>query len=182
MRDGRDDRSEETDPFARLERTHRRLEERLAVLEQAAADLLDPARRDGALADVDDVMAWLDRAGVRHHDDEEQSLFPRLASVASLQTIVAALEAEHRALDAATHAVDALLGGQIDDAGAREIIALAAKLGDVYRAHLDREELELFPAARAALAPAVQEEIGREMIARRPRTADNGRGGGGGRG
>jgi hemerythrin-like domain-containing protein len=143
MRDG-GDRSDETDPFARLERTHRRIEERLAALEAGEADAAD-------------VIEWLDRSAARHHDDEERSLFPRLAADAAFATILAALGDEHRALDAATRA---LAASPADP-------TLAARLNDLYRAHIDREERELFPRARAALTAVVIEEIGREMIGRR---------------
>ena len=45
--------------------------------------------------------------------------------------------------------------------------ALVPRFGDVYRAHMAREESELFPAARAALPPDVLEALAAEMLGRR---------------
>src|SRR6185295_5813427 len=67
----RDDRSDETDPFARLERTHQRIEERLVTVEKAVIDVTDSAKRQDAVADIEEVVDFFGRAARRHHDDEE---------------------------------------------------------------------------------------------------------------
>lgn len=168
---------DEGDAFARLENTHRRIEQRLATLEQSASDVDDPARRKEALEDVRGVMGFLARGAVRHHEDEELSLFPRLRAVSALTALVATLEEEHRLHESVRAELMALLNGfpeaGPDRAGEVRLRELARRLSDVYCAHIQREERELFPAARAALPSSVIEEMGAEMIARR---ADRGQG------
>lgn len=158
------------DPFARLENTHRRIEERLATLERAAAEL-DGVERMRALDDVYDVVRFLARGAVRHHEDEEVSLFPRLAT-SELAPIVASLAEEHRTHDAVYAELAALVRSFPADYGPERadearLAALARRLSDVYRAHIDREERELFPAARRALDAVTCAAIADEMEARR---------------
>ena len=67
------------DPLAQLERSHRRLEE--------ACDALTMAARDRDIETAGDVCAFFARQVRRHEEDEEQSLFPRLAN-AALQAVL----------------------------------------------------------------------------------------------
>jgi hemerythrin-like domain-containing protein len=166
--------NDDRDPFARLENTHRRIEERLATLERAASEL-DTVERMRALDDVYDVVRFFSRAAARHHEDEEISLFPRLARLAcatELAPLLAALEAEHRAHDAVYAELSALVASFPSDVGPERsdevrLATLARQLSEVYRAHIDREERELFPAARRALDEAACAEMASEMEARR---------------
>src|SRR4051812_22871089 len=87
--------ADRTDPFSMLRSSHRRLEERLAELATAARALDDPAQADAALGVCEDVLAYFGRAVTRHEDDEERSLFPRLAPFAELAPALAALATEH---------------------------------------------------------------------------------------
>jgi hemerythrin-like domain-containing protein len=145
---------DDLDPFARLLNTHRRIEERLAALEHAAGQ--------ADLATMADVLGFFDRAGARHHEDEERSLFPRLRDVPALAPLVASLEEEHRAHEAAR--VDLEKAQAAGGAGVRLAVQGFASL---YRAHIAREETELFPAARAALDEPTQHAIATEMTDRR---------------
>ena len=163
--------TDDRDPFARLENTHRRIEERLATLERAASEL-DGVERMGALGDVYDVVRFFARAAARHHEDEEASLFPRLARVTELAPLLTSLEAEHRAHDAAYTELAALVDAFPSDVGPERadevrLAALARRLSEIYRAHIDREERELFPAARRALDAATCAAMADEMQARR---------------
>jgi hemerythrin-like domain-containing protein len=159
-------------PFAQLGRSHRRLEERLDDLTRASAD------ENVDIELVREVAAFLMRAVRRHEEDEEQSLFPRLAAHGELAATIAELSREHREHEA-LHARLAALVGRLEagDAAARgELDVVADALVRAYRAHIDEEERHLFPAARAALDDAALAGIAEEMQARRDRgRADVGR-------
>jgi hemerythrin-like domain-containing protein len=157
-------------PFAQLERSHRRLEERLDDLARTSAD------ETVDVGVVRDVAAFLARAVRRHEQDEEESLFPRLASRSELAPMLDGLTREHRQHEA-LHARLAALVGRLEagDAGARsELDAVADALVRAYRAHIDEEERHLFPAARAALGDGALEEMAEEMQLRRGRRESRG--------
>jgi hemerythrin-like domain-containing protein len=143
------------DPVGVLGACHRRIEDRLATLERALAALPAPEAR-AALADV---MRYFDGAGVRHTEDEEQSVFPRLERT----PLLADLEADHRAAEA-IYLSFRMLATQ--DPPPPEIATHAEALCRAYRAHIQREEAQLFPLARA-LAPEELRAIGIEMRLRR---------------
>lgn len=150
------------DPFEQLTRSHRRLEEALRALSDAArGESLDEAT-------ARDVADFLGRQVKRHEADEEESLFPRLASVAEIAPILDQLRAEH----AAHVALHERLDRALSEADLVEVRRVAAALEDAYRTHIDVEEAVLFPAARRTLKEQDLAAILEEMQARR------GRGGG----
>ena len=165
------DKSDDNDPFVRLESTHRRIEQRLAGIEQAASELDDGALRPDALGAIYDVMGFMARGAVRHHEDEERSLFPRLRAVPELADLLTALEAEHRLHDAVYAELAAFVRAWPDEgpdrAGEAHLRALVRRLCEVYAAHIQREERELFPVARRTLGAETVAEMGAEMVARR---------------
>jgi hemerythrin-like domain-containing protein len=143
------------DPFEMLERCHRRLEETLATL-------ATPTRQA-----VDEALAFIDRAVKRHEDDEEQSLFPRLARVPQLAPLLDRLTVQHRDQTALVEELRTLMAAaKPDDQRLRQV---CARLADAYRQHIAVEERELFPAAKAALDADDLGGMASEMEARRGR-------------
>ena len=142
------------------------------MLERAAIDVSSSEKRFDALNDVLDAVAFLGRGARRHHDDEEETLFPRLSAIATLVPLIDALRLEHDQHDAAYDELRRVVESWDPEEGPSaadeaRLPALTRRLVDLYRAHIEREERELFPAARAALPPDAADEMGREMIARR---------------
>ena len=145
------------DPFEMLERCHRRLEETLATL-------LGPSPSRQAL---DEALAFIDRAVKRHEDDEEQSLFPRLSRVPQLAGLLDRLTIQHRDQTALVEELRAQLGAaKPDEARLRDVVE---RLDAAYRQHINIEERELFPAAKAALDADDLGGMASEMEARRGR-------------
>lgn len=145
------------DPFAQLERCHRRLEE--------ACDALGPATETEDLATLEDVAAFLARQIKRHEDDEDESLFPRLVHSAELKPALERLTAEH-----AKHAeLQSRFRRALEEREWPELRRVSDALVGAYRDHIALEESVVFPAARAALTPADLEAIQSEMAARRGR-------------
>jgi hemerythrin-like domain-containing protein len=143
------------DPFEMLERCHRRLEETLDRLRTPSRQALDEA------------LAFVDRAVKRHEDDEEQSLFPRLARVPQLAGLLDRLTIQHRDQTALVEELRALLGeARPDEARLRDVVE---RLDAAYRQHINIEERELFPAAKAALDADDLGGMASEMESRRGR-------------
>ena len=66
-------------PLDHLMACHRRIEDRLATMERAAAHLDD--RREEAVTAFENAFRFMESSGALHTADEEESLFPRLAGL-----------------------------------------------------------------------------------------------------
>jgi hemerythrin-like domain-containing protein len=140
--------------------------------EKATGPLSDPQREA-----IRTALEYFRAAAPRHTADEEQSLFPRLrasddprvkAAIAKMD----ALEADHRAADAAHDEVDRLARRWLDDGAlkindARRLSDLLHTLVALYSRHLRIEDNELFPLAAQVLGPLEIAQVGAEMAQRR---------------
>jgi hemerythrin-like domain-containing protein len=169
----RDDQRGDRGGLEMLDRSHRRLEERLASLIEATEALASGETDGDHVGVVDDVLGFLERAASRHELDEEESLFPRLRGHAELAPLVADLLADHdqhRRLLADLLAARRRWPAAGPNAAEADAVAkLASSLDGAYRVHIEREDRELLPAARAALSPADQAALLSEMDHRRGR-------------
>jgi len=164
-----------------MERSHRRLEERVVELQRAAEAIVRERADDAELEQVDSVLAFLEKSAARHESDEEESLFPRLRQHTELVSLMSDLAHEH---DQHRHLVAHLRalrsgwppGGPDAGDGAALVMAVS-ELARAYRAHIEREERELMPLARDRLTADERAQVGLEMERRR-----NGDGGGRGSG
>ena len=164
-----------------MERSHRRLEERVVELQRVAEAIVRERADDAELEQVDSVLAFLERSAARHESDEEESLFPRLRQHTELVSLMSDLAHEH---DQHRHLVAHLRalrsgwppGGPDAGDGAALVMAVS-ELARAYRAHIEREERELMPLARDRLTADERAQVGLEMERRR-----NGDGGGRGSG
>lgn len=155
--------------FDILAHCHEHILERLSRLSALADDLQrDPAFDERKLAQVADVLAFLDTVIPIHSADEEQTLFPRLRKLPRFAgtdgTPMDCMEQEHvghRRLLAAFRR-DVMLRRPADAArAARAIVA-------EYREHIAKENEVLFPFAREALDdPRAEAAMADEMRARR---------------
>src|SRR3954468_13340380 len=82
--------------LAQLDRSHRRHDEVMSALLEAARRLAAGRADDSDVQRVREAVAYFDRAVTRHFLDEEGSLFPRLSTRRpELAAELAALSAEH---------------------------------------------------------------------------------------
>ena len=166
-----------------MERSHRRLEERMVELQRAAEAIVRERAGGGEAEQVDAVLAFLERSAARHESDEEESLFPRLRQHGELVSLMSDLAQEHdhhRHLVAQLRALRSGWSPEGPDAGDGAALAIAAnELARAYRSHIEREERELMPMARDRLTATERTQVGLEMERRRN---GDGRGGGGGGG
>jgi iron-sulfur cluster repair protein YtfE (RIC family) len=161
------------DPFAVMQALHVRLEQRAALLARLAGHVLQHGSDEDARATAGHVMRCFDEDCPMHHDDEEEDLFPLLRAAtpageqARVEILIAALIAQHRDMHAAFDAVRPQLAAVADGRLAVIDPGLVDALHTLCVEHVELEESELFPFARAHLDAAAIERLGRAMAARR---------------
>jgi hemerythrin-like domain-containing protein len=168
-----------TNPLGLLVHCHERIEAQLRVLE-SAADILragDTRSLSRVFAGVDAACAHFAIAGVKHTQDEEVSLFPRLrerGGTAGQDALaaMAELESQHRRAEKLHAEFDRLVDGLPRDgsADAKELDRfneLVAELTTLYRPHILLENNFVFPIAADVLPAGEIQTLGEEMRARR---------------
>lgn len=146
-----------SDPLEQLDRSHRRHDQEMYALVEAA--------ERGDLDAAADGIAYLERATPRHFADEEASVFPRaIARDPALQDTLRRIGDEHRVHE--RH--HARLRELLDAGDVAGLIAEARALDAAYAVHV-RAEDDLMPRLREVLTPQDLEEISAEMQARRGR-------------
>jgi hemerythrin-like domain-containing protein len=151
-------------PLEHLRACHRRIEDRLDTLERVIPHLA-AARRDEALAAIRNAIAFLDESGVRHTEDEEQSLFPRLYAKTATEdaAFLAHLENDHQDAEAQYARLKQIVAsGEFS-----EYAATVARLCAIYRRHIQEEDTMLTPLGERLLSEADLAEIAAEMRRRR---------------
>jgi len=178
--------------LAQLERCHRRHDDVMANLLDAARRLAAGRPAPGDVQSVHEAVAYFDRSITRHFLDEEGSVFPRLSTRRpELAADLAALSAAHPiqiALQTEIAAAAQQLAGEARPSAGMALLDAATRLADAHRAHVTRED-EIFKLAQGALTEADDLDIVAEMETRRDRDGEGraggrgmGGGGGGGRG
>src|SRR5262245_61402264 len=176
-------------PLASLEqlaRSHRRHDDVLAKLLDAARRFAAGRPDPGDLDAVAAAVSYFERAVPRHFLDEEGSVFPRLSTRRpELAPELAALSAEHPPqITLQTQVITAARGldGESRPAAGKALLDVATRLADAHRAHVAREDA-IFATAEEALSAEDDNEIVAEMETRRDRDGrGRQRGGGGGGG
>ncbi len=158
-------------PLDHLMACHRRIEDKLSVLERASAHMED--RTEEALRACHSVFTFLDSSGVFHTEDEEESMFPRIRLHATAEELVYldTLEAQHREVEGCVARVKSLAKQlERDPVPMHNLKAFAeavAKLVSLYRAHIASEDQALTEIGRARLDEVALAEIAFEMRLRR---------------
>jgi pyridoxamine 5'-phosphate oxidase len=167
------------DPLGLLVHCHEKIEWHLGTLERVA-DVVRAGVRStlpAAFAAADKASAHFAVPGVKHTEDEEASLFPRLRERGGeagrdVLAAVEELEAEHRAAERLHTELDAFLAVMPRDGSAAahdvdRLSEIVARLCELYRPHLRVENDSIFPVAARVLSKGDLEQLGAEMYARR---------------
>jgi hemerythrin-like domain-containing protein len=158
--------------FGVLDECHRQTLDAVAKLETIVARLDQGAADGETRALALDVVRHFSTTARQHHEDEERHVFPKLATCGDTAIIQAVLrlQQDHHWLEedwmSLEPHLDAVACGQswYDIDLLREGSEIFAALS---RDHIALEEACLYPEARARLQPGEQQEMGREMAARR---------------
>jgi hemerythrin-like domain-containing protein len=160
-------------PLEMLSACHARIERQCSTLRRMLPYLARCGADAEARAAARAVMHYFDTSAPQHHADEEEDLFPALIESAAgsdavcLRTSIAALSADHRALEAGWQRVR----GVLERVAAGEPVLLDAddveSLIEAYARHIRREEDELLPMAQRLLDDAALARVGRAMRERR---------------
>jgi len=156
-----------------LLRCHRKTEDRIAVLHRAA-EALDVNEDDREARDaVIEVAGFVETSIARHEQDEEMSLFPLLRGNADAAPILETLAREHvehqRLHDHLSDIANAIEANRLRSRHVAELAEIAGAMERSYRHHIQLEEGELFPLARAALTPDQLRTAAADMQTRRGR-------------
>lgn len=160
------------EPFEMLHACHERVHRMLALLARLRDHLRAHGADDQAQQAARDVMRYFDQAAPNHHQDEELHVFPPLLAhgSAEVQAAVQRLQADHRQMEVAwPKAREVLLrvaSGTAYAPHSSDDEALDAFAG-LYGEHIEIEEGQVYPAARAGLDEAATQVMGREMMRRR---------------
>ncbi|WP_428422138.1 hemerythrin domain-containing protein [Methylibium sp.] len=165
-------RSAPEDGFAVLDACHRSTLTVVGALEELVAtidrDGITPAAQVSAAA----IANFLSTTARAHHEDEELHVFPALLGSADAELVqtVLRLQQDHGWLEEDWLELEPHVQAIATGYGCCDLDTL--RLGTtvfaaLYRDHIDLEESIAYPQARAQISPAVRQEMGREMAARR---------------
>jgi len=156
------------DPAGFLFACHRRIEQRLSMIERAAAAL--ESAPEEALAAFDAAFAFLSTSGALHTEDEEASIFPMLRRHMEPGELVILAGMEHDHVEAERpgerlrRAVEEFRSGA---AGPGEARRLAQEFAAHYRRHIAAEDETLMELVRHRLSEEERRQAAEEMRARR---------------
>jgi hemerythrin-like domain-containing protein len=122
-------------------------------------------------------LEYFRTAAPRHTADEEESLFPLLRASSepgaqAAMKVVQALEHEHAAANVAHAEVEfwyrRWIGvGSLAAPQTRKLSRVLHELREMYRRHIDVEDLEIFPLAGEVLSREQLAQLGKQMAHRR---------------
>ncbi|MFN7921708.1 MAG: hemerythrin domain-containing protein [Bryobacteraceae bacterium] len=143
-------------PLEHLLACHQRILERMSMLERATAAAGEKPEESAEL--IAKVLRFLDSNGAWHTEDEENSVFPRLAGKVGEDEVayLNELTRQHEDLDAA-----------LDRFKAERSQANAAALADGYRKHIAFEESRLGGIIKRVLSEEEFAAVSVEMKQRR---------------
>jgi len=162
------------DPLGMLQDCHRRIERFLAILCDVAERAHARALTSEEANAIRTALAYFREGGRRHTADEEESLFPRMRTLAPPGTLdpLDHLEDDHREADQLHDDVDRLYSGwlaagPLNPTLEQSLLDKTRRLRALYAEHIQTEETTVFPAAARILDRATIAAIGSEFRARR---------------
>lgn len=159
------------DPVGMWLACHERVKRFAAMLGRLSMHLEASGADEEAQRAATSIRRYFNEAAPRHHEDEEEDLFPllreRAPDDAEVHGAMDSIEAEHLELAGVWRDVDALLARVASGERVEIPQALAQRFAAAYDRHIAVEEGPILTALRRALLPEDWQRIGRTMAARR---------------
>src|SRR5581483_9189994 len=141
-------------PLGMLQDCHRRIERFLAILCDVAGHAHSRALTDEEAAAVRAALGYFREGGRRHTADEEQSLFPRMRTLAPPGSLdpLDQLEDDHREAEQLHDDIDRLYSdwlssGVLNPDRQQAMLSKTQRLRQLYSEHIHMEEATVFPTA-----------------------------------
>ncbi len=160
-------------PLAVLRACHERIQRQCQTLQRLEAHLAQHGADEQARQAAQAVMRYFDIAGVHHHADEEDDLFPLLRAHADqpghagVLAAIERLEQDHRLMENSwadlRQALQQLADG---DAAAYKPAQIQAFVG-LYKRHIELEERAVYDPGEPMLTAAEVTRLGQAMAQRR---------------
>jgi hemerythrin-like domain-containing protein len=161
------------EPLELLETCHGRIETQLTMLERLVAYVTQHGCDAKAREAARFIMRYFDTAGVQHHRDEDEDLFPLLRSKAAelgraeVSAVINELEGDHRTMDLQWSRLRARLDELTRNPAALLVPGDIAGFAWLYRRHMEKESALVLPFAKEALDRDECAALGERMAARR---------------
>jgi|SRR5580692_4441644 hemerythrin-like domain-containing protein len=162
------------DPIGMLTDCHRRIERFIDVLCLVVERAQNTTLSGEEAKAVEAALEYFRVGGVRHNEDEEESLFPRLGGPAGEDSMVelAGLRHDHEVAGNLHAQVESLYRkwiaeGKLDEFDGQALLGATKKLKALYAVHIQVEEQVVFPRASRTLDDATLQQIGQEFKNRR---------------
>lgn len=160
------------DPLGVMRACHRRIAERLDLLERLPEYVELHGADAAAQSAARKILNYFERAAIHHHEDEEEDLFPMLRGAwgradwdDGVLEVLEQLTVEHRTLVLEWGLVRSWL---VALAGGKRVAPLCANdLVRSYRAHMAVEDEAIFPMASRLLGHRELQRLGAAMQKRR---------------
>jgi hemerythrin-like domain-containing protein len=160
------------EPVEMLRACHERIAAQCTTLEKLVVYLPLHGPNMQAQQAARNAMRYFDVAGLHHHADEEQNLFPMLIEISQRQCSsvgerIASLLDEHRVLEAAWAQLRTVLADIVEGKTRLLEQVWVADFVGAYRGHIVLEESQIFPFAEACLDRQQLARLSATMVARR---------------
>lgn len=161
------------EPLRMLHAGHIRIEQRCALLAELYNHVNAHGCDERARRTADVILRYFDDACAKHHEDEQQDLYPVLLESLPgeerdfVVRLIDHLRTQHRELErvyaALRPALDAIVAGR----KAELSHGLCERLYQLYLEHIEIEETEILPVALERLTVDAMRRLGSAMAARR---------------
>ena len=158
------------DPLGLLKACHQRILGFCELLEKMLAHINDHGIDSEVKQSAQKIHRYFSSAGVLHHMDEEQNLFPLLiGSSLKIATIIHGLKQDHIKINESWEKLSPVLGRPATIEGTSEFNQWVAEFCRAYRTHIKTEEDDLLSTAQHILSTEQLQQLGKHMKERRER-------------